>query len=347
LAGIVALAAWPRARWDRRLVLVGAAMIYSSYFLTYTSRMHMYKLGYWTEAEFLYRFAARYHVLPLMGLAATVAALLSSWPMIRRCDTRRGLPTLVGAAVGLVMLAVQAHEATQWHWMLHQPDQRATFEALHRVGVIARDEGIPREQLLWIFDPAYRPWNGSVRSNRPYAFHIMNLAIQAPERVEHLISDAEARSRLMRHLTPAERICLGAGSCPSAKLPRSLPDMQTLAVARRLEVSKASEIKPGRFRLMEWPSYIEYEFNPTTEARFLALPGLTADQDVVVAWQVASGEWRQGQSFRWLRSHLSDGDAVVDLRRLIHLSVKPISRIRVQFTNRGELALDGLPRLLR
>ncbi len=347
LAGFVVLAAKARARWDRRLVLVGAAMIYSSYFLTYTSRMHMYKLGFWTEAEFLYRFAGRYHVLPLIGLAATVAALLSAWPMIRRCDTRRGLPTLVGTAVGLVMLAVQAHEATEWHWALHQPDQRATFKALHRVGAIARDEGIPREQLLGIFDPAYRLWNASVRTNRPYAFHIMNLAIQAPERVEHPISDAEARSRLLTRLTPAERICLGAESCPSPNLSRTLPDLKTLAVARRLEVSKASEIKPGRFRLMEWPSYIEYEFDPTTEANYLALPGLTADQDVLVAWQDAWGQWRPGLCFRLFRSNRSDGGALVDLRRLIHWPGKPISRIRVQFTNRGELALEGPPRLLR
>ncbi len=347
LAGILALAAWPRARWDRRLVLVGAAMIYTSYFLTFTSRMHMYKLGYWTEAELVYKFAARYHVLPLIGLAATVAALLSSWPMIRRCDTRRGLPMLVGTAVGLVMFAMQAHEATQWDWMLHQPDQRATFEAVHRVGVVARDEGIPRGQLLRIFDPAYRTWNASVQINRPYAFHIMSLAIQAPERVEHLIPDAEARRRLTTRLTAAERISLGAASCPSGKLPDSPRDLQTLAVARRIEVSKASEVQPGRFRLMEAPSYIEYEFDPTTEAKFLSLPGLDADQDLVVAWQVPSSEWRQCQAFRLLRSHLGDGDAVVDLDRLINLPDRPISRIRIYFTNRGELALDGPPRLLR
>lgn len=347
LAGILALAAWPRARWDRRLVLVGAAMIYACYFLTFTSRMHMYKLGYWTEAELVYKFAARYHVLPLIGLAATVAALLSSWPMIRRCDARRGLPMLVGTCVGLVMFAVQAREATQWDWMLSQPDQKATFEALHRVGVVARDEGIPRSQLLRIFDPAYRTWNASVQINRPYAFHIMRLAIQAPERVEHLIPDAEARRLLTTRLTAAERTWLGASSCPSGKLPDSSSDLQTLAVARRTEVFKASEVQPGRFRLTEAPSYIEYEFDPTTEAKFLSLPGLNADQDLVVAWQVPSGEWRQCQSFRLFRSHLGDGDAVVDLARLIHLQDRPISRIRIYFTNSGELALDGLPRLLR
>ncbi|WP_206108233.1 hypothetical protein [Paludisphaera soli] len=347
LAGVAALAAWPRARWDRRLVLVGAAMIYSCYFLTFTSRMHMYKLGYWTEADLIYRFAARYHVLPLIGLAAIVAALTSTWPMIRRCDARRGLPTLVGAAVGLVMFAVQAREATQWHWMLHLPDQRATLEALHRVGVIARDEGIPREQLLRIFDPAYRPWNASVATNRPYAFHLMNLAIQAPEKVVRPISDAEARSLVTTRLTTPERFWLGAGSCPSAEPPHPLPDPQALAVARRTEVFNASEDKPGRFRLKQAPSYLEYEFDPTAGASFLSLPGLKADHDVVVAWQVASGGWRQCQSLRLLRSHLGDGDAVVDLSRLIHQPVKPISKIRIYFTNSGEVALDGPPRLLR
>ena len=47
------LAAWPRSRWDRRLVLVGATMIYCSYVLTYSPRVAMMRAGLWTEQEFL------------------------------------------------------------------------------------------------------------------------------------------------------------------------------------------------------------------------------------------------------------------------------------------------------
>ncbi len=71
-----ALALWPRAVWNRRLVVVGAAMIYCSYALTYSARTIMLKEGLWTEPQLLYMFASRYHVLPLLGLVTIVAAFL-------------------------------------------------------------------------------------------------------------------------------------------------------------------------------------------------------------------------------------------------------------------------------
>ncbi len=165
LLATLVLAAWPRSRWDRRLVLVGAAMIYCSYALTYSPRVAMMRAGLWTEREFLYNFAARYHVLPLMGMAAVVAAFLASWPLVKRCDSRRGLPAIVGTIVGLLMLVAQHHEVKQWDWMLNQPGQRETLSALHHLGEIARDEGVSRSQLLRMFDPAWRSLEriGSIR----------------------------------------------------------------------------------------------------------------------------------------------------------------------------------------
>ena len=154
-------AAKGRPRWDQAVLRPGrsAAMIYSSYFLTYTSRMHMYKLGFWTEA----------------GNSSTDLQLaisrpspdrpgrcpLSAWLMIRRCDTRRGLPTLVGTAVGLVMPAVQARAEAPSGTGLAPAGPKGDFQGL-APRPTAR-EGIPREQLLGIFDPAYRLWNASVR----------------------------------------------------------------------------------------------------------------------------------------------------------------------------------------
>ena len=192
---------WPRPRhWlfgpgpvEPALVLVGAAMIYCSYTLTYSARTVMLKDGRWTEPQFLYQFASRYHVLPLLGLVTIVAALLASWPFVRRCDARRGLPALIAAVVGLVTMFVQSGEASYWNWML-----RPARPARHPVGSsppgrTGSAEGVSRSQLMRIFDPVYRTWNGSVMNDRPYAFHLMNLAVQAPEQVERPLPDDQAR----------------------------------------------------------------------------------------------------------------------------------------------------------
>ena len=203
------LALWPRAWWNRRLVFVGAAMIYCPYALTYSARTVMLKEGRWTEPQFLYQFAARYHALPLLGLVTIIAAVLAAWPLVRRCDARRGLPALLAALVGLVTMLVQSGEASHWNWMLRQPDQRVTLSVLHHLGELASAEGVTRSQLMRIFDPVYRDWNGSVMNDRPYAFHLMNLAVQATEQVERPLPDDQARARLLAWLTPVERIALG------------------------------------------------------------------------------------------------------------------------------------------
>ena len=190
----------------------------------------MLKQGLWTEPQFLYQFAARYHVLPLLGLLTVVAAVLASWPVLRRCDTRRGLPALLAAFVGLITMFVQAEEASKWNWMLRQPDQRVTLSALHHLGQLARDEGLPRSQLMRVFDPVFRPWNGSVMHDNPNAFHLMNLAVEAPEQVERSVPDDRARALLLASLTPVERIALGAGTCPSQVSGRPQTEARTVSV---------------------------------------------------------------------------------------------------------------------
>ena len=46
--------------------------------------------------------------------------------------------------------------------------------------------------------------------------------------------------------------------------------------------TQVSEFKSGQFHPENWPAYIEFEFDPTPQARYLVLPGLAADQDLVV-----------------------------------------------------------------
>ncbi len=52
-------------------------------------------------------------------------------------------------------------------------------------------------------------------------------------------------------------------------------------------------------------------------------------------------------NLRWVRSDRNETPAVIDLDRLIHWPTNPVTRIRVEFTCPGEIALEGPPRLLR
>jgi hypothetical protein len=189
-------------------------------------------------------------VLPLLGAAALIATLLSAWPLCRRCDNRRGLPAVIGTFVGLVALAIQRDEAADWRWMLYQPDQKATLEVLHRVGGLARQEGIPRSQLVRIFDPCFRPWNGSVLHDHPDTFHLMELAAAAPDAVAQPLPDPVARRQILAHLTQYERTVLGAGACVSFNPPRLSADAKTVAVARRVAMGSADDIE----RPIHWPA---------------------------------------------------------------------------------------------
>jgi hypothetical protein len=285
--------------------------------------------------------------LPLLGLATIVGTILSSWPWLRRCDARPGLPSLVAGLVGLVMLVVQYSEASYWNFFLKQLDQGQTLAAVHHLGNVAREEGIPKSQLVRLIDPATRPWNESLMVDRPSAFPLMKLVVGAPEQVSRMMPDDEARARLRLRLTPLERLALASNACASLNPARPEPSALTVAVARPTKNEGAREVSPGHYTTTVDPAHVGFEFDPTPGARFLLLPGLKADQDVAIYWCDGAGNWRPGQVVRWLQSAPRDLPAIIDLDRQIHLGAKPLSRIAIQFTRPGSIALDGPPRLLR
>jgi hypothetical protein len=346
LITLVGHAFWPRASWNRRVVVVGTAMIYSGYALAYVGRSCLVVQGKISEAELFYRYASRYHTLPMLGLASVLASVLSSRRLMRRCDARDGLPAVLGAFVGLVMFAVQHHEVeTYWAPMLHHQDQKVTMSALHHLGKVAREEGISRKQLDRIIAPAVRSWNSGLLTHRPEYLSFMRL-IEIPEAAVHPRSDADARGLLQTRLTAAERLALGSGACAYLRPAEPGPDARTVAVAKRIELYKMLESGAGRYRSDDIPGFVKIEF-PTSEARYLELPGLTADQQLVIFRCDSQGRWRPGQKVYWVQPRGHDSHVVVNLDGLIHWWDTPLTSIAIHLTRTGEVSLQGLPRLLR
>jgi hypothetical protein len=341
-----ALVAWPKAAWNRRLVLIGCAMIYLPYMLIFPARASMLRMGRWSEAQLLYEYTGRYHVLPLAGLAAIMAAVIVRLPVVRRGDNNRALAAALAAGIGILMIFVQHAEAARWSWIIRQPGQAETLAAIRRVESVARSERIPQSQLKRIVDPVFRAWNGSILVDNPAAFHFLNLAARAPLVVERELPDEVARARLRAQLTSTERIALGAGACLSLNPSRPGSHAQTILVGRRPELQSAHELRPGTYRGTSSDSFLEFDFEPVAKARYLAIPGLTADQDVIIQWREGDAVWRSGQKVRWIRPTDADSSVVIDFERLIHYLGGPITGVRVFFTQAGELTIDGAPALL-
>jgi hypothetical protein len=230
---------------------------------------------------------------------------------------------------------------------LRQPGQRETLAVLHHLGKVAREQGIPRSQLERIIAPVFRCWNQNLLVDRPAAFSLMNLVTLAPEQVAVPLDDDDALARLKSRLTERQRFGLGSECCSSLSPATLDPGARILAIARPEGMFHARELQPGRYRAEALPAGLRFEFDPGPHARYLVLPGLAADQDVVIFWCDDAGRWRPVQSVRWLKPPQTSNAAIVDLDSLIHRPNYPLSGIAIQFTRPGEVQLAGFPRLLR
>jgi hypothetical protein len=302
--------------------------------------------GKWSEAELIYRYASRYHALPMLGLASVLASVLASRRLIRRCDARDALPAVLGTFAGVVMFAVQYHEVeSDCFPMLHHPDQQATMAALHHVQELAVQEGISRTHLERLITPAVRSWNVAIKNYRTEYLSFMKL-LDVPETAIRRRSDDEVRDLLEKRLTPAQRLALGSGACAYLRPAVTDPHAQPLSVARLVRLSHISEVAPRQYRSEDVPAFILLEFQPTSLARYLELPGLLADQELIIFRIDAQGRWRPGQNLHWEQPRQIKG-AMVNLDGLIHWWGEPITQIAIQFTRPGQISLSALPRLLR
>ena len=345
LLALTALAIWAGAKWNRNLLIVGAGMIYLGYAMAFIARAGDVKNE--PTARFVYFICSRYHVLPLFGLAAVSCALLAALRPVRRCDIRPGLSAVLGSLVGLLLLAIHYPELVDnWSFYMDHPDQCRTLSALQRVGSVARDEGLTRAQLVRISAPIARRWCAGILPNRPMGFPLMML-VEAPNETATPRTDEEARGLLRDRLTPPERAALGSAAC--APFGPGLPggDARTLAVAKLAGLNQIQETRPGHYRRPLAPGSMVFQFDRTSDARFLVLPGLVTDQDLAIHFCDPTGCWRPALSFYWLHAQKPDGAAVVDLSTMIHLWGRPITQMAIHLSQPGEIVLEGPPRLLR
>ena len=326
---------------------MGAAMIYLGYALTFTARVCKVRQGFWTEAQLIYGYGTRYHVLPLLGLSAVFAALFARCRPIRRLDARSGRPELAGSLLCLAMLVVHRREVNdRCAPMLYLPDQRPTMAAIHKTGQVAQEAGISRSQLLRIVAPVLRPWNLGLLLENSSDFPLMKL-VQAPEQVHSPLTDEQARSVLLERLGEKDRIALGSGACASLSCGNPDTNVTTLSIATPANFDHVHEYKPGHYRSSDVPGRLQYEFKPTTGARFLVLPGLKTDQELEIYFRDVQERWRSARFVLWLPPPRSGEQPVVDLERMIHLWGEPVRQIAVQLSRPGEIALEGPPRLMR
>jgi hypothetical protein len=320
-------------------------MIYLSYTLTYCSRAGLINTGRWNEFQLLYRWAGRYHLLPLIGMCTLIAAVLGVCPVARRCDAVKGRPLAVGLFAQLLALFAYQPGVNNWRWMLGQPDQKATLAALHHVGEVAREEGVTREQLTRIFDPVNRSRNCSLRTNPRY-FHHMKLVELPPASVLRPLSDDEARGRILAHLSERERLWLTAGAVYTLGESSPSPGAEEFVTVRLLTRENVREVEPGRYRSAGWPAYLRYEADVPTGARFLSIPGLSAKDDVKISWSDSAGRWRPLQYVCWVSTPAPGARAAIDFQRLVNWPTGNRGRFRVEFSNPGEITVRQ-PRLLR
>ena len=296
----------------------------------------------------LYEWGGRYHELPLLGMGAVLAIGLTAVSRVRVCDRHPTLPILLGIGTGILAFSMNRQETQYWNWMLNQPDQPRTFQALHSMGEAARDLGIGRDQLIRLFDPPFRNWNGSVLNDCPRAFHLTKLVQQTLTSVDHDLPDDLARSRLLARLKHSERVALQAGVCLSLNPPELAVNSESLSLGELVDICNLTELSPGHFRRKGWPAYLEYAIDTTNQPRYLEFNGLASDQNLEISWADATGKWTAGQHAYWLgTSKPSGAPAVIDLTRLINWPSSQVTKIRVTFPAARQVGYVIEPRLLR
>ncbi len=333
LALAAALVLARRSAWGR-WVVVGLVLLLGGYVITFCFRTWLAGVG--STLRF-----SRYHLFPQLGLVLILATALRPW--LARLDARplAGLATSVAlAAVLYAWNGPEIQERARW---CHYPEQPATLAGLDRLGDVCRLRGITRAQAAAALDPVPVRWTNPGGG-------IFGLL---PDGVVAAAMPAEQiRATLLADLTPAERGAVFAGMDASAYLVRTedfaaqdAPRIGRLMDTVRLRLAGGE----GQFQALGRRASLNYEF-PAAQAppTALRLPRICASAAFQVWWTGPAGEWSSSRSVR-VSPHDAGGreDRVLLLGRLPHWGQTDGRRVRIVFSEPGDVAIAGAPSLLR
>ena len=247
----------------------------------------------------------RYHLLPLIGLIAGLAAGLGS--LLDRLEARRPLAGWVGLVM-LVGIGLLIHGPTMRDLARRSfqfPGESRAIAAALRLEAICQAAGIPLDQAIRIIDPIIPRW-----FPRPLPFHpLLYLFGLGPK--EARWSDLEARNRILQDLTPEDRGLIFGGLDARPYL-GSDDGKGGLAEQSVAGSGRGEDLTPDSGRVF----FVEFA-GPTLvgDPVEVGSRGIGPGTKVEIWWAGEDGRWSRERSFRLVGP---TGSAWVLLTRLPH-----------------------------
>ncbi|MBI1325189.1 hypothetical protein GC170_18650 [bacterium] len=191
-----------RSRLSKSIRIDLAAMALVPYMAIYPTRAALVKNGAWSEPDFLYFWASRYHLF-----MTVVLSVLISLAIVKVIDLLKSRSVRMAWILYLAIVAFytisQFRNANRMRHFENQPDQASTLTALVHLRNVACKEGISIERLERIMPPVRRGWNASVLELRPDCFPLVRLIARRSdfETVDHSgANDDEMRRKVIDRL---------------------------------------------------------------------------------------------------------------------------------------------------
>lgn len=191
-----------RSRISKSLRIDLASMAFVPYLVIYPTRAALVESGAWSEPDFLYFWASRYHLFMTVVLA--VGSSLAIVSLMDNLESRRfRMAWILNLPIFVFVALLQFPNANRMRHFENQPDQAPTLAALVRLRNIADSDGISIQRLPRILPAVRRGWNASVLELRPDCFPLVRLIARRSDFGTEKLSgakDDDLRQKLIERL---------------------------------------------------------------------------------------------------------------------------------------------------